>query len=186
MVRVKGSKISSKLSYLKAKHGADAWGKVLASMSAEDQRALALVLDVSWYPQDLYERVLKAICRTMARGDESIYARIGEYTAEHQFSHLYRAYRTSDLAQTLQNMVPLHAKLNDPSGMEVSLEGPGRATLVVTAPPSTPVICAVSRAFYRSAVERHGVSSVEVHETQCSGRGDEVCRFEIRWTLAAA
>jgi V4R domain-containing protein len=185
VVKVKGSKLTAKFAYLKSRHGEASVGEALATMSAADQKALGLVLDVSWYPQDLYERLLKAIGATVGHGDEAVYTRIGEHSAEHQFSHIFRAYRAAELEETLRNMVPVHAKLNEPSGMQILLPGPGRATIVVSAPRSTPVICAVSRGFYRRTVELHGARDVEVRETTCSGRGEPVCRFEIRWSASA-
>jgi hypothetical protein len=182
MTKVKGSKITSKFSYLKSKHGTQSKAEVLAALDEGDRQALRLVLDVGWYPQELYVRLLSAICQTLGGGDEGIYAQIGEHTADHQFSHNYRAYHAGDLKETLENMVPLHSRLNDPGAMEVSLPEAGRATIVVSAPTSDPVICAVSRAFYRRALELHGVHDVQVRETECSGRDDRRCRYEIRWT----
>ena len=182
MTNVKGSKITSKLSYLTNTYGDGAPAQVLSWLSEDDRKALGLVLEVGWYPQDLYVRLLTAICETVGRGDGGIYGEIGEYSADHQFNHSYRVYRASDIYQTLQNMVPVHAKLNQPSGMEVVVNEPGRATLLVTAPPSDPVICAVSRGFYRRVMELHGAGDVRVLEPSCSGRGAASCRFEIQWT----
>jgi predicted hydrocarbon binding protein len=186
MTKVKGSKITSKLSYLKSTHGDGAQAHVLAWLSAEDREALGLVLEVGWYPQDLYVRLLTAICETVGGGDERIYTAIGEYSADHQFNHSYRVYRAGDIHETLQNMVPIHAKLNEPGGMEVEIKEPGKATLLVTAPPSDPVICAVSRGFYRRVMHLHGARDVQVVEPTCSGRGARSCRFEIQWTPVAA
>jgi hypothetical protein len=185
MTKVKGTKITSKVAFLKVVHGDDAAARVVASMSAEDQQTLRFILDVGWYPQDLYERLLKAICRTVAAGDADVYRLLGRHSAEHQFSHAYRAYNTADLAESLQNMVPVHARMNDPGAMEVSLDGSTHATILVTAPPSSAVICAVSRAFYERVVELHGGAGVKVEEPECSGRGEHRCRYELSWRPSA-
>jgi hypothetical protein len=184
MASVKGSKITSKLSYLAERHGESSPARVLAALDEEDRKTLQFVMEVGWYPQDLYERLLKAICRTVGEGDDGILAQIGAFSADHQFSRVYRVYRSADLVETLQNMVPIHAKLNQPSGMKVSIEGPGQSTIVVTDPPATPVICAVSSGFYRRVLELHGAREVDVREPACSGRGDAACQFELRWTPA--
>jgi hypothetical protein len=186
MAKVKGSKINSKFSYLRDRLGDDARGHVLSWLSPEDQQALGLVLDVGWYPQDLYVRLLTAICETVGGGEPAIYGEIGAYSADHQFNHSYRVYRAADLEETLRNMVPIHAKLNEPAAMEVVIEGPGKATLVVTQPPSDPVSCAVSRGFYRRVLELHRVTGIQVVESSCSGLGGACCRFEMRWTVGAA
>lgn len=186
MTKVKGSKITSKFSYLATTYGEAAQATVLSWLSEDDRKALGMVLDVGWYPQDLYVRLLTAICETVGGGYERVYTEIGEFSADHQFNHSYRVYRASDIQQTLQNMVPVHAKLNEPSGMEVLFTEPGKATLVVTAPPSNSVICAVSRGFYRRVMELHGAVDAQVLEPSCSGRGARSCRFEIQWTPVAA
>ena len=182
MVRVKGSKISSKLAFVEKEYGPARRADVVAAMSPEDQEALHLVLEVGWYPQDLYARLLETMGRVLAPGDPTFYSRIGRHTAEHQFSHSYKAYRASDLAQMLQNMVPVHSTLNEPGVMTARMEGPDRAVIVVTQPPSTPTICAVSRAFYQRAFELHGATAVSVSEPECTGTGQAACRFEIRWS----
>jgi predicted hydrocarbon binding protein len=183
MTKVKGSKINSKFSYLDDRFGAGARATVLSWLSEEDQQQLGLVLDAGWYTQDLYVRLLMAICETVGQGDEAIYGEIGAYSADHQFNRSYRVYRARDIEDTLRNMVPVHAKLNDPAAMEVSFDGAGKATLVVSAPPSDPVMCAVSRGFYRRVLELHGVGAAQVAESSCSGLGAAACRFEMRWTL---
>lgn len=181
MDRVKGSKITSKLAFIDQQYGPARRTEVAAAMSPEDQHALRLVLEVGWYPLPLYARLLETMGRVLAPGDPSLYARIGRHTAEHQFSHAYKAYRASDVAEMLENMVPVHAMLNDPGAMAVRMEGPEHAVILVTQPPSTPTICAVSRAFYQRAFELHGARAVSVSEPECSGRGQPACRFEIRW-----
>jgi predicted hydrocarbon binding protein len=185
MTKVKGSKISSKFSYLKDRFGEGAREHVLAWLSGDDRRELGLVLDAGWYPQDLYVRLLMAICETVGRGDEAIYGEIGAYSADHQFKHSYRVYRAFDIAETLRNMVPVHSKLNEPAAMEVPLNEPGKAALVVSAPASDPVICAVSRGFYRRVLELHGAVDVQVRESSCSGVGGRTCRYELQWKLGA-
>lgn len=78
-------------------------------------------------------------------------------------------------------MVPMHSHMNDPGKMEVTAGGPGECTIVVTEPKSTPVGCRVSRAFYRRTVELAGGAAVAVTEATCTARGDDACRFQIRW-----
>ncbi len=182
MVRVKGSKITSKLAFIDQQYGPARRADVIAAVSTADREALRLVLEVGWYPQELYARLLSAMGQVLAPGDPQLYARIGHYTAEHQFSHSYKSYRASEVAEMLHNMVPVHSMLNDPGAMSVSMEGPGRATIVVSQPPSTSTICAVSRAFYQRAFELQGAREVSVQEPECTGPGQAACRFEIRWT----
>ncbi len=181
MDRVKGTKITSKLAFIDQEYGVRRRAEVIAAMTREDQDTLRLVLDVGWYPQALYARLLETMGAVLAPGDLSLYGRIGRHTAEHQFSHSYKAYRAADLAQMLENMVPVHSMLNEPGTMQVAMDGPQCARIVVSEPRSTPTICAVSRAFYQRTFELHGAREVSVSEPACSGLGQPACRFEIHW-----
>jgi predicted hydrocarbon binding protein len=181
MSKVKGTKISSKLAFVKDKFGEEALSNVIASMLVSDQEILHFLLDTGWYPIELYERVLRAICKVAAGGDMSIYSKIGEHSAEHNLNNAYRAFRSKDPIKLLENMVPMHSMLNDPGEMEVIKEQEGRCVIKVTKPRSTNIICRISRAFYQRVVELCGASNVRVLETKCSGRGDEFCQFDISW-----
>ncbi|MCI0489711.1 MAG: hypothetical protein L0229_24240 [Blastocatellia bacterium] len=181
MSKVKGSKISSKLAFVRDEYGETALIDLIRSLEPADQESLRMVLDTGWYPIELYERVMRAICRTAAAGDEAVYTRIGYHSAEEVLSNTYKVFRGKNPVDLLNKMIPMHSMINDPGEMEVVSERDGQCTIKVLKPRSMPVICQVARAFYHRAVEMCGGMEVQVRETQCSGLGDSFCQFDIKW-----
>lgn len=182
MAQVKGTKISSKIAFVKNEHGPETVEAVLGALSPADRESVRRVLELGWYPLELYERVLDAIVATAGRGSQAVLDDIGTYTAEHQAGHAYRVYfRSKDPRKVLEAMVPMHSQLNDPGEMEVVSDGDRHVTIFVRQPSGTLRGCRVARAFYRRSVELCGVEHPRVQEVQCSARDGECCEFEIRW-----
>lgn len=185
MSNVKGSKLTSKLSFLRERYGDDSVEKVIAAMPPEDQATLRFVLDVSWYPQDLYDRLVETIRDTVGKGDPAILDEIGHHSAQHQLTHIFKAYRGKELEETLRNQVIIHSRVNDPGRMTVDI-GDHRCTIIVEEPKSTLTSCRIARAFYERTVELYGANRVQVEEPECSANGDPRCRFELTWEPAGA
>lgn len=180
--QTKGTKVKSKLAFVANAYGEEALQRVLEKVSAEDRRVLKSVLDVAWYPIDLYYRLLEAIVEVAGAGDSRVLDRMGREAAEYQAEHAYRAYfRSKDPRSLLEAMVPMHAQINKPGAMEVVDGGERRLSLVIAAPPTTLLACRVAKSFYQRAVELVGGSAARVVESACQARGDEHCRFDVRW-----
>jgi predicted hydrocarbon binding protein len=180
MANVKGSKLSSKLTFVREQFGPAAHETLLARVSAADRAALANVIDLRWYPFELYDRLLRAVVTVFGNGDEALLDRMGAHSAQHQLSNIYAAYKRDELVRMLKNMVPMHSHMNDPGHMQVVTDAGGVCTIVVTEPKSTAAACRVSRAFYKRVAELAGAPNVRVEESTCTARGDDACRFEIR------
>ncbi len=180
MSKVKGSKLSSKLAFVRERYGDNAVAKVTGAMSEGDQSTLRLLLDISWYPQELYDRLVETIRDTVGKRDPAILDEIGRHSATHQLTHLLKTYRAKELEQTLRNQVAIHSRVNDPGSMTVEVTD-HRCTIRVSEPKSTLTSCRIARAFYESTVELYGAKHVVVREPECSAKGDSLCRFEISW-----
>jgi predicted hydrocarbon binding protein len=179
--RVKGGKISSKFTFLKQEYGDGMVGEVLRSMSPGDQLELKIVLETAWYPFELYERLVLAICKVAARGDDGIYTKMGHHSAQRALTTTYKVFRGKNPVDLLKKLIDMQALRNDPAEMQVVPEGPNRCVVKVLKPKSTLAICKVSKAFYERAVELCGGKNVRVKETQCSGGGSPSCLFDISW-----
>src|SRR5262249_43016947 len=142
---------------------------------------LKIVLDSNWYSFDLYERLVRAICKVAAGGDESVYTTMGHYSALQAFTTTYRAFRGKSPVDFLRNMPPMHELRNSPSRVEVLKRSDRHCTLKILEPPSTVEICKVMQAFLARSVELFGGSSVSVKETECSGRGARFCQYDVEW-----
>ncbi|HYL99469.1 MAG TPA: hypothetical protein VEZ90_10980, partial [Blastocatellia bacterium] len=101
MARVKGGKISSKLSFVKDNYGPEMVEHVLASLSKADQSDLKLILDTGWYDFELYRRVNEAVCSVAAGGDQSVYVKMGWHSAEVAFGKTYKAFLAKNVKELL-------------------------------------------------------------------------------------
>lgn len=97
MARIKGSKLTSKLEFLRKVYGDEMVPHVLEALDPEAREALLDVSLLNWYPSELYDWLAAAICRVAARGDETVYDRMGADTAEQQLSGIYAAFRRDDV-----------------------------------------------------------------------------------------
>lgn len=186
MGQVKGTKITSKMEFVRDVCGEDGVRQVLDALDADDRKQVRRALEIGWYSQELYDRLIRAIVDGPASGDERILDRMGAYSAERQAEQVYSVYfRSRDPQALLDGMTPMHRMLNDPGEMTVERRGDGHLTLVVEEPRGNPVSCRVARSFYQRAVELCGVEGVSVREVECSGTGAGRCRFEVRWTAAS-
>lgn len=182
MAKVKGTKITSKLAFVREELGEEAVDQVLATLSEEDRTEVRRTLGIGWYPHELYERLIEAVVYAGAGGDERILDRMGVHTAEVQSRGAYGVYfRSKDPEGLLRSMVPMHSMLNDPGEMSVEPREEGHVTIRVRQPPGSAPVCRLSRAFYRRAVELCGGRNVTVQELECSESDAPACRFEVRW-----
>ena len=183
MANVKGTKITSKMAFVRDVYGDEGAEQVARVLSAEDREAVRTALEIGWYPHELYERLLQAVVEGPGRGDEAVLDRIGRHNAERQAGGAYKVYyRSKDPRAVLESMVPMHSMLNDPGAMSVEPRSDGHLSILVEEPPGNALVCRVARAFYQRSVELCGAGSVTVREMECSGLGDPRCRFEVRWS----
>lgn len=182
MAKVKGTKITSKLAFVRSELGEDAEARVLAALSEEDRDEVRRTIEIGWYPQELYERLVRAVVDAGADGDLKVLDRMGAYSAEAQGRGPYRTFfRAKDPEGLLQSMAPMHAMLNKPGEMTVEPRRNGHVTMRVKSPEGNADVCRLAQGFYRRVVELCGVKDVTVREPECSGHGAPACRFEVRW-----
>lgn len=180
--RIKGTKIKSKVAFVEKTYGSQALQGVLGRLTADDRKSLKSILDIGWYPIGLYDRLLEAIVAGAGAGDPEVLDRMGREAADYQAEHAYGAYfRRKDPRSLLESMIPMHSQINDPGEMQIVDRGERRLSLIVAAPPTTELACRVARAFYQRAVELVGGAAARVVESACQARGDEHCRFDVRW-----
>ncbi|MGD2114744.1 MAG: DUF2378 family protein [Acidobacteriota bacterium] len=185
--QVKGTKITSKLSFVRDVYGDDWAQRVLDSLAPEDREQVRTALEIGWHPRDLYERVIEAIVNGPGGGDERVLDRLGRHNAERQAEGAYAVYyRSKDPLAVLQGMAPMHRMLNRPGEMTVERQGDRHLTIIVSEPTGSPAVCRIAAAFYRRSVELAGAREVTVREVECSSQPEEdCCRFEVRWERTA-
>lgn len=182
MSKVKGTKIKSKLNYLKERYDQATVERVMRSLSTGDRVQIESIVDLGWYEMDLFKSLIQAILAVAAGGDEQVLADMGRYGAEDLSLHAYKVYfRSGDPEVVLSKMVPIHSMLNDPGVMEIQKLADKQLNVVVSEPRSALPHCQIARAFYQRSVELCGVSNVQVDETACSAEGADACEFLVSW-----
>jgi uncharacterized protein (TIGR02265 family) len=184
---VKGTKITSKLAFVRDVYGEDWAQRVLESLAPEDGEKVRTALEIGWHPRDLYERVIQAVVDGPGGGDERVLDRLGKHNAERQSEGAFAVYyRSRDPLTVLQGMAPMHRMLNRPGEMRVERQGDKHLTIFVDEPTGSSTICRIAAAFYRRSVELCGAREVTVREVECSGHDGDRCRFEVRWERTIA
>ena len=181
--KVKGTKITSKLTFLRKEYGEAMVDRVLESMEPTDRAVLSSVVDLGWYDMPLYDALVNAVVQVAGKGNEHILERIGRYGAEDLSQHAYKVYyRSGDPETVLEKMVPIHESLNDPGEMEIVKRRDRELSVIVTEPQGSKRRCQVARAFYQRSVELCNVQDVVVEMPRCSGTGCDACEFVVRWS----
>ncbi len=84
----------------------------------------------------------------------------------------------------LQQCALVATKFSTITAMDPVEVGPGHASVVATARPgyaSHPLMCDFRKGLLSQATPLFGLPAARVDETQCRLRGDEQCRYEVRW-----
>ncbi|MGH9760470.1 MAG: V4R domain-containing protein [Blastocatellia bacterium] len=182
MARVKGGKISSKLTFVKESYGPEMLERVRSSLPLADQSDLKLILDTGWYDFDLYNRVNTAICKVAAEGDQSIYEKMGWHSAEVAFGKTYKVFLAKNVKDLLGKIESMHMLRNEPAEMNVEFIDENSCRVSVTSPKSTVEICKINKGFYERSFQLCGGKNVVCKELQCTGSGADQCVFDITWT----
>ena len=91
-LKIKGSVLRSRLSFVEEQAGAGGLERVLAQLSAEHRETLARLLPAGWYPFDLGKELDEAIVAVLGGGDESYFLRLGRDSATRNLTGVHRAF----------------------------------------------------------------------------------------------
>ena len=97
MARIKGTKITSKLAFIRQTWGDDALEDILILLQEDDQRVVRSAIDLGWYPAELYTALIGAIVERRAPNQnplpllESIGQKSADLLAEGNFRTYYRS-----------------------------------------------------------------------------------------------
>lgn len=176
--QVKGSSLASKLEFVETRFGPAAVRELLLDVA--DPR-LERILVTSWYPYELFDRLLTRLAARFYDGDLERLAEIGEYSAAKMLSGTYKTF--TDLSKSygdfLRRVQQLHSRLYSQGVIEVSVgTGDRRARILWhSAPYWTETDLAVAKGFYRGAAESFELRQVEVGLR----REPDRVTFDLRW-----
>jgi len=177
--KVKGSSIVSKLAFVRERFGEEAEAALTKEMNAAGS---ALVLESSWYPFELYDRVLRHIAQHHFGGDLARLREVGVFSARHSLRGTYGVFGDiGEYERLLARLPALHGRFYNAGAMRSQVDpGEGHAVIeLYDAPHYSEADLQVAAGFYQGAGEEMGCQDVTVDFEPVG----DVIRFEIRWRV---
>ncbi|MEM1178717.1 MAG: hypothetical protein AAGM22_10260 [Acidobacteriota bacterium] len=176
--QVKGSSISSKLSFLLETRGEAAEGEARVFLK---EHGVTTVLEATWYDYEVYDRLLAWIARRHFGNDVSRLSEVGRYSANKALTTTYEAFRSpGDFSRFLEKMPVLHKRYYSHGRLVASLVLPGASrceVLLEGAPVYSDTDLYVAAGFYSGAAELMGHRDVH-----CGfQREGKRVRFKLQW-----
>jgi len=186
-MNVKGSVLLARRAFVQKHFGRDAWQSVLEALPVDDQTALrGMLLNVGWFPFKLGERLDEEIVRVLGNGDESVFERIGEVSADENLSGPHRHFLVPGDPQAFLRQTPDIYKFYYDTGHRLyQPSGPNAAVLTTyNADTFSRVDCLTVVGWHRKALSMCGAQDVRITEETCRARGDAQCRYLVEWRPA--
>jgi uncharacterized protein (TIGR02265 family) len=183
MQQIKGTILKSRLGFVEQHWGRPGLQRVLEELSDEDRRALEAILTVKWYPFEVGERLDEAIVRVLGDGRTDVFERLGVASADANLTTLHKGFLTPGRPHAFLAKAPQIYRFYYETGSreyEPKDENSGTLTTRDAETFSTPD-CLTVVGWYRRALEMCGATGIRIQEPQCRARGDDVCRYELRW-----
>ena len=182
---IKGNVLLARLKYVREAGGEPALQAILARLPADDAKVLAgWVLPISWYPLDLYLRLDDAIASVMSPHDrETVFLAMGRASADANLSGPQRPFvREGDPHFLLQAAPQIYAAYYAVGRRTYARTGPTSGVLTThEAENVTETDCLTVVGWHVRAIELCGGKDVQVVESRCRARGDDVCEYRCAW-----
>ena len=174
---IKGSSIRSKLDFAQDRFGEEAVERLQAKLS--EQVPVGQVLDSSWYPFSVYDRLLRDLAAEWFDGDLDRLQEVGGYSAKKALTSAYEVYaREKDFHRFLERLALLHDRFYSNSRLWVKSKGENFCEVdIIGVPDGFEAAAQVAAGFYVGAARLMGHS-----EAQCEfhQEGDRV-RYRLEW-----
>jgi uncharacterized protein (TIGR02265 family) len=185
-MKVKGSVLLSRRAFVAKHFGEAAWEQVLTGLPAEDRAALGgMVLSVGWFDFKLGERLDAAIVRTLGKGDERVFEKIGEMSADENLNGVHKHFLVPGNPQKfLAQAGDIYRFYYDAGRRTYEATGPTSGVLTTyEATTFSRLDCLTIVGWHRRALEMCGARDVRIREEDCRARGAEVCRYRLEWAV---
>ncbi len=184
--RIVGSSLSSRIAFVRAHYGQDGWAKVRARLSPTAREIVGGDLEAAqMYPQRLYAELIGAIKAEFGRGREGELAReMAAYTAQVEVGGAYRSVVPTDSPQAALKGLPALWRLQcGRDEMRLVELGANTATLdLLHGRLAEAELCQFSLVgYFEGVLKMAGAADIMVKHSRCMHRGDDRCRYDIRW-----
>jgi hypothetical protein len=136
-----------------------------------------------WYPIRTFLELNVLIDRLFGKGDLSLIRELGRHGADANLTTIYRLfYKVGTTHWILGRAVRLWSAHYDTGFLEVFTRGPREAILRIHAfAHPDRAHCLSVMGWCERSIELSGGLDVEITETRCRTRGDELCQLEASW-----
>jgi hypothetical protein len=183
MQEIKGSVLAARLVFVRELAGKEGVERVFARLPPSDQKMLAMITLVRWYPFDVGARLDQAIVQELGKGDRAFFERLGEASASNNLSHLHASFLTpGDPMAFLAKAGMIYAMYYE-GGRRVFEKIDARSAFLTTHDAETfsATDCLTVVGWYRRALVMCGAKKPTVVEVACRANGDAFCRYRCGW-----
>src|SRR6266436_8864953 len=184
MVRIKGSAIKETINQIKSRAGEEALQKILGLLD-EETRTICQneVFSSSWYPLDVFTRLLEVEIRVLADGKEEMVTRGSEAVIERQLRGIYKAFvKLGSPEFVIKRIAAVHATYFQGVPIDVKLEGNNRALVKYAGFEKQHRIMGFAIVgFFKKALEISGAKDVVIRFSTPIEEGKGYSELSIAW-----
>lgn len=181
-MRIKGTSISSFLSFLEAEYGASRVKSFVATLdSNQKKRCEGLVLASAFYAIEELD-ALAAKARGFFQADAAFFERSGAHNATFGLSGVHQSLLVRptplDFLKAAERAWP---QFVDAGNVSADVVGEGKVRLKIEGIPGSEVFCARETGFLKRALELAGAKQLAVNKVRCTRGGDLWCEWQVTW-----
>lgn len=178
-----GQIVVSRFEYLKREHGSDAIARVLEALPAQDRGRLAGVDRNTWYPFGTLIRLDRAIATQFGKGDELLYERLGEASAQQRTFWLGEHAALINVHGFLARMAEEHRRFHNFGRADYRRINFSVGEISFSEySENDPIYCLSAKGYIRRSIESLTGGSVSAEERYCQNKGDVACVWSLRWS----
>lgn len=184
--QVKGAVLQARKAFVVQEYGDDAWQRVLAVLPAEDRETLTgLLLTVSWYPFALNKRLDESIVEVLGSGAPRIFEAIGAQSAKENLAGPHQHFLIpGDPQQFMAKSDRIYKFYYDTGHRTYEATGPNSGVMTTyEANTFSATDCLTVIGWYKEALRMGGARNVAIREETCRAKGDEACRYNVKWEI---
>jgi hypothetical protein len=163
-------------------HGKDCWAAVLSSLPREDVDTLGSVLGVGWYGLDLYARLMRAVGRTLGRGDLGAVRPVVRFEAERDVPTIHRMLlRMVKPAYVFEKMAELWPRYHTTGSLAVVRRDARTLEATISDWAADELLCLGVQVYCERVLELVGARDPRVVQTSCRALGAPGCQFHATY-----
>ena len=178
----KGTIVLAAKNYTVAKHGAEAWSRVLSALEPADRMHIQGITAVGWVPSETYGRLLERIDRELGPPGKSLMPEYGRYGAEHDLTLFHRLFlRMASPPFVLEKTAEYWRRFHTSGRWTVARLDATQVSAALSDFYIGTHYCAALTSYISRLFELVGAKEVASVHRDCVSRGASACVFKVRY-----